>query len=94
MHEIKSFRIFQTAKVMAVLYMVMGFVEGVFLAIMIAHRPPPGHLKETLFIVLIGVPILAGVVGFIFMMIICWLYNLVAARIGGIAFELTPRGED
>jgi hypothetical protein len=43
---------------------------------------------------LIGVPIVFGVLGFIFMVIVCWLYNLVAARIGGIACELTPRGEN
>jgi hypothetical protein len=40
------------------------------------------------------VPILFGLIGFISMVIICWLYNLIAARIGGIAFELTPRGEN
>jgi len=94
MHEIKSFKIFQTARVIAVLYLIFGFVEGVILAIMIAHRPPPAPFKGTLFILLIGVPILAGVLGFIFGVIICWLYNLIAARIGGIAFELTPRGEN
>jgi hypothetical protein len=43
---------------------------------------------------LIGFPILFGVVGFIFLAISCWLYNLVAARIGGIAFELAPHSEN
>jgi hypothetical protein len=93
MHEIKSFKIFQTAKVVAVLYLIFGFVEAAILAPMIAHSPHPPHFKGTLFIV-IGVPILFLVLGFIFTVIICWLYNLVAARIGGIAFELAPRGED
>jgi hypothetical protein len=93
MHEIKSFKIFQTAKVIAVLYLIFGLVEGVILAIAFAHSPHPHLFKGTLF-ALIGVPILFGLVGFISMVIICWLYNLVAARIGGIAFELTPRGED
>jgi hypothetical protein len=43
---------------------------------------------------LLGLPILFGVLGFISMVIICWLYNLVAARMGGIAFELIPRSEN
>lgn len=89
MHEIKSFKIFQTAKVIAVLYIIFGVVEGVILAIAFAHSPHPHSL-----FVLIGVPIVFAVAGFISMVIICWLYNLIAARIGGIAFELTPRGED
>ena len=93
MHEIKSFRIFQTAKVIAVLYVIFGFVEGAILAITLPHSPHPPHFKGTLFI-LIGVPILFGVLGFIFTVIGGWLYNIVAARIGGIAFELTPRSEN
>ena len=93
MHEIKSFKIFQTAKVIAVLYVIFGFVEGAILAITLPLSPHPPHFKGTLFI-LIGVPILFGVLGFIFTVIGCWLYNIVAARIGGIAFELTPRSEN
>jgi hypothetical protein len=93
MHEIKSFRIFQTAKVIGVLYLIFGFVEGAILAIVFAHSPHPHPFKGTLF-VLLGLPILFGVLGFISMVIICWLYNLVAARMGGIAFELIPRSEN
>ena len=93
MHEIKSFRIFQTAKVIAVLYLIFGVVEAVILPIAFGHSPHPHSFTGTLF-VLIGVPILFGLIGFISMVIICWLYNLIAARIGGIAFELTPRGEN
>ena len=92
MHEIKSFKIFQTAKVVAVLYLIFGLVEGVILAISFAHSPHPHPLKGIFF--LFGLPILFAVVGFISMVIFCWLYNLVAARIGGIAFELTPRSGD
>jgi hypothetical protein len=91
MHEIKSFKIFQTAKVIAALYALLGLVEGVILVIL-SLRHPQHHLRVAVFLA-IGAPILFAVFGFIFMVIICWLYNLVAARIGGIAFELTPRSE-
>lgn len=93
MHEIKSFKIFQTARVIAVLYVIFGFLEGAILTVVFAHHPHPHPLRGILFI-LIGMPILFGVVGFIALAISCWLYNIVAARIGGIAFELTPRSEN
>ena len=89
MNEIKSFKIFQSAKVIAVLYTVMGFVE-VGIVLLTSLR----HTNRVPILILIGFPILIGVVGFIFMVITLWLYNVIAARIGGIAFELTPRGED
>jgi hypothetical protein len=89
MHEIKSFKIFQTAKVIGVLYAVLGFVEGaLFLISALRH---PNRLPIS---ISIGLPIISGVLGFIMMVIFCWLYNLIAARIGGIAFELTARSEN
>jgi hypothetical protein len=88
MHEIKSFRIFQTAKVIAVLYTVLGFIEGAIVLIASLRHPNRVPIFFSF-----GLPILFGVVGFILMVIMCWLYNLVAARIGGITFELTPRGD-
>lgn len=92
MHEIKSFKILQTAKVIAVLYLIFGFFEGAIFAFAISHSQHPHPFKGILF-VLFGVPILFGVLGFIMMVIVCWLYNLIAVRIGGIAFELAPRNE-
>ena len=89
MHEIKSFKIFQTAKVMGVLYAVLGFIEGAILLIASFRHPHRGQI-----IISICLPILFGLIGFIMMVVMCWLYNLVAARIGGITFELTPRGEN
>ena len=89
MHEIKSFNIFQTAKVIGVLYTVLGFVEGVFVLIASIRHP-----NRVPIFISIGLPILFGVVGFIMMLILCWLYNLIAARIGGIAYELAPRSEN
>jgi hypothetical protein len=89
MHEIKSFRIFQTAKVIAVLYTVLGFIEGAIVLIASLRHPSRVPIFFSF-----GLPILFGVLGFILMVIMCWLYNLIAARIGGIAFELVPRSGD
>jgi hypothetical protein len=91
MHEIKSFRIFQTAKVIAVLYAIsfaiMAAIELiVFATLGHGRRPPIGAI--------VVVPIVGGIFSFLFTAFFCWLYNQVAARIGGVAFELTPRSED
>jgi hypothetical protein len=87
MHEIKSFEIFQTAKVMAVLYTIMGAFFAVFVAFMSLLHGHPGRA----ILAIIFLPILYGIFSFIGTTFFCWLYNEVASRLGGIAFELTPR---
>ena len=92
MHEIKSFKVFQTAKVIAVMYAIMFAVFAVieFFAVMrLGPRRPP-HMA----IVMIMMPIIGAIFSFITIAISCWVYNLIAPSIGGIAFELVPRGED
>ncbi|MGB9379178.1 hypothetical protein [Candidatus Binatus sp.] len=92
MHEIKSFKIFQTAKVVAVIYAVMFAIFGVieFLAFMRMGPRRPPHMA----IVLVVMPIVGAIFSFIGVAISCWVYNMIAPRIGGIAFDLEPRSEN
>jgi hypothetical protein len=90
MHEIKSFKIFQTARLIGVLYTIIGFIAAILFAILPVRHGYPGRG----FMAIIFVPILYGILGFIFSAFFCWLYNEVASRIGGVAFELTPRIEN
>jgi hypothetical protein len=88
-HEIKSFGIVQTSIVMALIYAIISEVLSWFFAIgAIAH----GHPLRAILLI-IGLPILYGVMGFISVAIFCWLYNEIASRIGGMTFELAPRDE-
>ncbi len=90
MQEIKSFSIWQTSRVVAVWYAILAWIEGVFGAVgSLIH----GHPLQAIFFI-IGLPIAVAVLGFIFTAFSCWLYNQVAARFGGIAFELAPRSEN
>ena len=92
MHEIKSFKIFQTAKVIAVMYAIMFAIFAVIelLALMrLGPRRPP-HIA----IVVVVMPIVGAIFSFISVAISCWVYNLIAPHIGGIAFELTPHSEN
>lgn len=105
MHEIKSFNIFQTAKVVGVLYgisfLLMAIVE--FLVIVMfgarvvshgmvvsnASGHPAGNFPFVT--MLIVVPVFGTIFSFIGVAFGCWLYNLVAPHIGGITFELNPK---
>jgi hypothetical protein len=89
MHEIKSFNVWQTSKVLAVLKGTVSWIVGVFLALgALSHgRPLRGIFFITIF------PLVVGVLGYFVAALVCWIYNQTAARFGGIAFELTPRTE-
>jgi len=89
MHEIKSFSVRQTSKVVAVLKGTMTWIVGVFLALGALRH---GHPLKAIFLITLF-PIAVAVLGFIFAAFLCWTYNQVAARFGGIAFELAPRSE-
>lgn len=90
MHEIKSFEIFQTAKVIAVIYAIMASIMAVFVAFMSLLHGHPGRA----IMAIVSFPILYGIGSLIVTALFCWLYNEVAGRLGGIAFEFTPRSEN
>ncbi|MGH7864308.1 MAG: hypothetical protein ACREQB_04920 [Candidatus Binataceae bacterium] len=87
MHEIKSFHVFQTAKVMGVWYGVIGVIMAFlwFVALMARGRP-----LAALAALIFG-PIVYGIATFVMTAIATWLYNEVASRVGGVQFELTQK---
>jgi hypothetical protein len=87
MQELKSFNVIATAKVAGALYAILGEAGGVILALIALFQ---GHLIRAL-IVLIFFGAIYGILGFIGTAIAAWLYNLIAAQIGGIEFELVQR---
>ena len=90
MHEIKSFEILPTAKVIAVIYAIMASMLAVVVAfISLLHGRPGRAIMAIVFL-----PILYGAGSFIVTTLFCWLYNEVASRLGGVAFELTQRSEN
>ncbi len=82
--RIRRFGVGQTAKVLGVLYLLMGvvFIPFFLLASMFA---PNGTALGIGFAIII--PVLYGIVGFIFTAIGCALYNVVAGWVGGIEIE-------
>lgn len=72
----------QSAKVMAALYFVCSFPFIVILALsaLAGEQQSPGLM------ILILMPVLYAFFGFLFTLIGAWVYNLIAARIGGFEF--------
>ena len=87
--QIRHVSVFQSAKVMAVLFFVISIPFVLIMAIptLLLHRSDTG---PGLFM-LILMPFLYLVVGFLFSALGAWVYNLVAARIGARLFEVLDR---
>jgi hypothetical protein len=83
--QIRRFGIGQTAKVIAVLYALMGLIFVPFFLIAAAFAPKEAAFSSGFALAL---PILYGVCGFIFTAIACAIYNFVAGFVGGIEVEL------
>jgi hypothetical protein len=83
--RIRRFEPLQVAKLMAVLYTIMGLVlVPVFLLVNLAA--PTGQKLPLAFA--IAVPLIYGAIGFVFTGLAAALYNLVAGWVGGIEIEL------
>jgi hypothetical protein len=87
MQELKSFNVMATAKVVGALYFILGEVGGVIFALTALFQGHP--IRAVLALIFFGA--IYGILGFIVTAITAWLYNLIAARIGGIEFELVQR---
>jgi hypothetical protein len=83
--RIKRFSIAQTAKVLGVVYTVVGLIIAPF--ILIASRVAPQEYPYGPGVAM-AVPIIYGCIGFIATAIGCAVYNMVAGWVGGIEVEL------
>ena len=90
--RIRRFAPFQTAKIFGLIYMLMGLLVLPFFwmgsrAATAAGGPAfPFGGKLLLF-----VPLIYGVLGFVIVALTCLLYNLVAGWVGGIEVEVEER---
>jgi hypothetical protein len=76
----------QTAKVMAVMYLVISLPIAFFMQVpLFLGKHEPG--SEVLWIMLL-VPVLYALFGFVFTFVGAWIYNGVASKIGGIQFTV------
>lgn len=85
MHEIKRVGVLQAAKLMAIMYLIVSAVIVVplgFIGLFTSATKSPAALLVVL------LPVVYAVFGFVFTAIGCWVYNVVAAMVGGFRIEL------
>ena len=83
--QISHVSVFQTSKIVAILYFVFAliFVPFGFISLLFGAGG-----RGFAFFMLIA-PFIYGTLGFIFVAVACWVYNLVAQRWGGIEVTVT-----
>ena len=87
-YRIRRFEVHATALTVAIIYFVLAIV---FVPILyLASRGAQGEALPG-FVYVIG-PFVYAVVGYVFVAIACWLYNIVAGWVGGVALTLEPDG--
>ena len=83
--RIRRFGVGQTAKVLGVLYTLIGIVliPLFLIASMFAPNQPGFGIG-----IAIALPVIYGIAGFVFTAIACLIYNMVAGWVGGIEIEI------
>ena len=82
--QIKHFTIFQTSKVLAIVY---GAIAIIFVPVfLISALGKDGN--GTMLIFSFVTPVLYAILGFIVTALFCWIYNIAAKYVGGIEFTL------
>jgi len=71
----------QAAKLVGVLYVILGAIGVPFFLLAVGDQIPLGFA--------ILIPLLYGLSGFIGTLVMCWLYNVLAARLGGVEVEVS-----
>ncbi len=84
--QITSVSILQSSKIVVALYVLMGFI---YTLIGIPFIIFGGRQMQIMGIVYCAMPIIMGILGFIFFVIFGALYNLLAKWLGGMEVEVT-----
>ena len=77
--------VLQSSKVMTALYVLMGFIYTLIGIPMIIFG---GQQVQIMGIIYVLMPVIMGIVGFIFFVIFAAIYNLLAKWLGGFEFEI------
>jgi hypothetical protein len=85
--RLSSFSVGQTAKVIGLLYGLMGFLT-VPVIVLAGIWIPPGRGSGFGIGYALTIPLLYGLMGFVFTALACSLYNWVAGMVGGIEIRV------
>ena len=92
MKTIKNFGVLSVGKMLGVLYVVLGLIIGAIyggIGLLMLMLGGEGAASGIMFISMaIFMPIVYGIMGFVFGLLMAWLYNVLAGKIGGIQVEV------
>ena len=86
--QITHISVVQTSKVVALLYAIMSLIYTIIGVFMVAFGSKPIKIMGMVYVFM---PILMLILGFLLMLLCCWLYNVVAKRVGGIEFTVEEK---
>jgi hypothetical protein len=90
MQRLAKLGVLSVAKHLAVLYALLGLLASAMALCVAFVQVVSGDMEQAIVSIVAAVvfPFLYGVLGFLFAGLVAWLYNLIAARLGGIELEL------
>lgn len=88
--QIVNVSIVQNAKVMAALYFVISLPMALITMIPMMSQGRAGFSL----MMLVLMPVLYTLMGFVFTLIGAWVYNLIASRVGGFEFTTSEVGKE
>jgi hypothetical protein len=94
MMQVNSFGVLQTSKLIAVLYLMVFAVIGIPVAVIAIAVAGPSRLGGPEILLVLLIPVVYGVMGFVFTAIACALYNVAAKWVGGIEIDIGPVAPD
>jgi hypothetical protein len=83
--QIIRISILQSSKIMTAMYVLLGFIYTFIGVPMIIFGSPKLRILGTIYSLM---PIVMGVLGFIFFVIFTAIYNVLAKRLGGVEVEI------
>lgn len=87
-HQVTKISVLQSSKIMTALYVLIGFIYtviGLFMLIFGDDRMMGLAIAYCL------MPIIMGIIGFVFFAAFATIYNWLATRLGGFEFEMTTK---
>ncbi len=90
MQKLAKFGVLSFAKHLGVLYALFGLLASCIGVLVGCAEMLAGDMESAIgsFVLAVLAPFLYEVLGFVFAALFAWLYNLIAAKLGGIEIEL------
>jgi hypothetical protein len=86
--QITRISVVQTSKVVALLYAIISLIYTIIGAFMVAFGSKG---IKAMGMVYVFMPIIMLILGFLMMLLFCWLYNVVAKWVGGIEVTIEQK---